>query len=674
MSYTLRFRQIHLDFHTSGHIPGIGSSFHKKSYQETLKKACVNSVTTFATCHHGWSYYKTSVGHMHPELKFDLLRAQYDACREIDINVPIYLTAGVNNWAARNHPEWREVNSDGKYAGWVSPVTEAGFHTMCFNSPYLELLCSQIQEVVQLFPDCNGIFLDIICQSPCCCRWCLEDMHSAGLDARSEADRNIQSRKSLLKYYEQTTAAARSQSPDMPVFHNSGHVIKGDTDILKFFSHLELESLPTGGWGYDHYPSSAAYVRGLGLDFLGMTGKFHTTWGEFGGYKHPNALRYECAAMLALGSKCSIGDQLHPGGTLDESTYRLIGSAYREVELKEPWCTDVTAVSDIALLSSSACSAGQKRESAADDGASRVLLEGHLLFDICDKKFNPENYKLVILPDDVNVDPELEKKLNIFLQHGGRLLLTGTSGIRPEGGFNFDTGAVDCGQSPFEPDYVLPEPNMRGEMLDSPLVMYMNSRRIRIKDGAPLGQIYEPYFNRDYRHFSSHQHTPCRENPSEYPAGVRKGSIIYLAHPVFSIYRYLGAPAYREYALGAIRSLLAEKQSAVTDLPSSARLTLMHQTGMRRYIVHLLSAHLQKRGGPVKDMKGTIVMQHITDVEIIEELPVMYNTVITLRLSEKIKKVTLEPQGKPLAFETQNGGLKMTVPEFTCHQMVVLEY
>jgi hypothetical protein len=56
---------------------------------------------------------------------------------------------------------------------------------------------------------------------------------------------------------------------------------------------------------------------------LGMTGKFHTTWGEFGGFKHPNALRYECAAMLAYGAKCSVGDQLHPLGRMDESTYVL---------------------------------------------------------------------------------------------------------------------------------------------------------------------------------------------------------------------------------------------------------------------------------------------------------------------------------------------------------------
>ena len=40
--------------------------------------------------------------------------------------------------------------------------------------------------------------------------------------------------------------------------------------FLPFFSHLELESLPTGGWGYDHFPLSAKYVAGLGLDYLGM--------------------------------------------------------------------------------------------------------------------------------------------------------------------------------------------------------------------------------------------------------------------------------------------------------------------------------------------------------------------------------------------------------------------
>jgi hypothetical protein len=33
-------------------------------------------------------------------------------------------------------------------------------------------------------------------------------------------------------------------------------VPKGSHAFLKWNSHLELESLPTGGWGYDHFPLS----------------------------------------------------------------------------------------------------------------------------------------------------------------------------------------------------------------------------------------------------------------------------------------------------------------------------------------------------------------------------------------------------------------------------------
>lgn len=65
--------------------------------------------------------------------------------------------------------------------------------------------------------------------------------------------------------------------PGLPVFHNSGHQRRGRRDLAHVNSHLELESLPTGGWGYDHFPLSARYAQTLGMEFLGMTGKFHTS-------------------------------------------------------------------------------------------------------------------------------------------------------------------------------------------------------------------------------------------------------------------------------------------------------------------------------------------------------------------------------------------------------------
>jgi len=62
-------RQVHLDFHTSEFIPDVGARFLKKQWQGALKHGRVNSINIFAKCHHGWSYYPTRVGHVHPNLK-----------------------------------------------------------------------------------------------------------------------------------------------------------------------------------------------------------------------------------------------------------------------------------------------------------------------------------------------------------------------------------------------------------------------------------------------------------------------------------------------------------------------------------------------------------------------------------------------------------------------------
>ncbi|MCZ8098068.1 MAG: hypothetical protein O9972_09145 [Burkholderiales bacterium] len=64
-----------------------------------------------------------------------------------------------------------------------------------------------------------------------------------------------------------------------------------------------------------------------------MTGKFHTTWGEFGGFKTADALRYVASAMLAFGAACSVGDQVHPSGELEEakstdSCHRPVGTRW----------------------------------------------------------------------------------------------------------------------------------------------------------------------------------------------------------------------------------------------------------------------------------------------------------------------------------------------------------
>ncbi len=674
--HQLSYRQIHLDFHTSEHIEGIGEAFDKAAFQQTLRDAHVSSVTAFSCCHHGWSYHPTKVNRMHPGLKFNLLREQMDACHEIGIKVPVYLTAGVHNVASAEHPEWRAIGADGQYLGWTPSILAPGFHNMCFNSPYLDYLCDQIDEVMEMFPDADGIFFDIISQYQCCCRHCLASMAANGLDPTVESDRLKSAEIAIERYYDRTTAAVQRRDAEMPIFHNSGHIFKDQTDRLKYFSHLELESLPTGGWGYDHFPLSAKYCSTLGYDFLGMTGKFHFTWGEFGGFKHPNALRYECAAMIAFGAKCSVGDQLHPTGAINPSTYRIIGEAYAEVEAKEPWCVGTKNVADIAILSHESYHGNPPNQfdNANDTGTARMLLEAHYLFDVINADHDFDGYQAILVPDQFSIGESLREKLSAYLAGGGKVVFSSQSGLNAEkSGFLFDLGADFEGASPYNPDYLEPASEVAPAFVDQPIVVYGTSQRVRATSGRSLGRIFDPYFNRTFEHFCSHRHTPNRPEPSGYDAAVLTDQTLYFAHPIFTIYNQIGAVAYKDWATKCIDELLGDGRSFKSNLPSGARVSLRDQPGENRYVLHLLYAPMIKRGSPV-NLHGGNLAGDGQSVELIEDLPPLVDIEVELKVPRKITRATVEPGGVELPLRQQDGVVGLSIDRFACHGLIALEY
>ena len=489
-------------------------------------------------------------------------------------------------------------------------------------------------------------------------------MLKKNLDPENPDDRKKFAHSVLDNYYKRMNDAVHSIRPNLPIFHNSGHI---HPEFVKYQSHLELESLPTGGWGYDHFPLVAKYCAQLGYQFLGMTGKFHTTWGEFGGFKHPNALKYECAAMLAYGAKCSIGDQLDPSGKLDKGTYCLIGQTYKEVKEKEPWCENVTAVAEIGLLASNL----NKADQPSDIGSSRILLEGHFLFDVIDTNSNWSKYKLLILPDDYQIDASTKTKLDAYLEAGGKLLLSGKSGFDENGNFMFDTGANFFGTSEFSTDFILPQKPYCPDFICTPMVMYMKSERIKVTSGQSLGKVYDPYFNRNYKHFCGHQHAPARQEPSGYDCGVIKGNICYLSHPVFTTYSAFGTVALKDYVVKTIKALLGSPMLA-TNLPSTARVSLMQQDQKNRYILHLLYANTIKRGGEM-DLE-TAYGGKTKSIEIIEDLLPIYDIDITLNVNQKIKSVVLQPQNQPVHFSQNNEQVIFRVQRLKCHQIVVLSF
>lgn len=146
-----------------------------------------------------------------------------------------------------------------------------------------------------------------------------------------------------------------------------------------------------------------------------MTGKFHKSWADFGGFKNQPALEYECFMSLAYGAKCSIGDQLHPSGAINKATYELIGSVYNQVKEKEAWCDDVEAVSEIAVFTPEAIRDDGVRLYPSIQGACKMLVESHYQFDIVDEERDFSKYEVLILPDIITFDSKLLSKVNEYI-------------------------------------------------------------------------------------------------------------------------------------------------------------------------------------------------------------------------------------------------------------------
>ncbi len=653
----MNFRQVNLDFHTSEMIENIGEKFNKEQFQAALKKGCVNSVTLFAKCHHGWSYHPTKTNEMHPHLNFDLLGAQIEAAHEIGVKTPVYISAGLDEKTARRHREWLVRNKD-ESTMWAKDFTEAGYHKLCMSSPYLDYLIEQIEEVCKNY-DADGIFLDIVGVQPCYCQSCIAERTAMGMDPYDEKAVLEHAEMVYKRYAEKTRKAVDKYKKGLPLFHNGGHIRQGRRDLAYYNTHLEIESLPTGGWGYDHFPFSARYCQGLGIEYLGMTGKFHSSWGEFGGFKHPNALRYEVSLAAANGAKCSIGDQLAPNGEMDMVTYDLIGRAYAELKEKEAWLDNVASVSDIAVIApeaySRALSTGQMTQ--VDDsgsGVSRILLEGKYLFDVADFETELDKYKVVILPDVIRADEKFALKLKQFCKNGGKILATGKSALyEDKNEFCLGLGAEWIKESPYRPDYFRPSVKIDG-MGETGYVMYGNGERVRCT-GTELGVRENPYFNRSYKHFCSHQHTP---NSGEYGgAGMTEGQDgIYIAWDIFNDYAVSGEIHLKQIVVFALDRLLGERKTLITNLPAQGVATLMEQSG--RQICHLLYASPVKRGN---------------GVEIIEDILPVYDISVSIRTDKNIRRVYLAPQMEEIPFTYENGRVTVQIKKLECHQMVVFE-
>jgi hypothetical protein len=664
-------REIHLDFHTSGLIGGVGSQFDPASFAKTFKDAGVTAVCLFTRGHHGWCYYPTKVGEQHPHQQVpDLLGAQYRALQKEGIVPSLYTTVCWDELQSDRHPEWLCIRKDGSVmkmdslSGKALSPFEPGWRFLCWNSPYREYVKAQSLEVVARHPDADYLFVDILFNDePCCCPHCIARMKAHGLDPADPKDRERNSLDSAREFMAFLNEAVHQVVPDMPIFYNSrlrvtGNIETGSKPELPYLGATIVESLPSGPWGYDHFPLFARYFQNFDNKMMGHTGKFQKMWGDFGGLKNQAALDYEVFRMMAFGVAASIGDQLPPCGKPDAVTYRLIGNTYRKVAKVERYLVGSKPVDEIGVLLTD----DEKRVFAggfdAEYGAMKMLTQLHFQFSFVDRECDFSPYKVLVLPDSIVVDPALARRLEAYLAAGGKILASYRSGLDSEGRTAIPQFPVTVeGEYPYCPYYVYPAD---GDFIqDTDHVQYLGGAKTTVRDGATvLAKITDPYFDRRWDHFCSHLQTPPDKRTEEAEMVYDGKAIVYFASKKFSCYNRFASRCDRDLVEHGLDLLLDEGQSVRSDLPSTAEVTLRRPAEDPDSLVLAVMHYIPQR--------------RTEGIDIVEDTIPLYGRTFSVQVGRKVSSVTDVTTDTDLPFVTEGDRVSFAIPKIDGYSVVAI--
>jgi hypothetical protein len=576
---------------------------------------------------------------------------------------PIYYTIGWSANDAENHPDWCARDKNGAFQGNLkadAKPTDAkpngGWKRLCAaaGGPYHALILRQVEELCRKYP-VDGFWFDIYhVADRCHCAHCTVRMKQEGVNLDDQAAVARSSALALKEHMRQLRALVARHHPKATVFFNSATHLSNKAIFTERLSDLntqqELEDLPTTWGGYDKLPLEAKYHLGQGSRVVAMSGKFHKSWGEFGGFKHADAIKYEAAAMIANGAACNFGDQLHPSGQMDVETYRNIGEAYRYVEQIEAYGPGGVPYSQLGLWLT--------LENEADHGLVNMLLELHYDFVPADVK-NLHRLSTLIIPSQPCLTATQADAIAAWVKRGGKLVVLGAGALDAQKTrFLLDVGADYAGASAYTFDYTVVQPALGTGVVSTPFLNYQAGLRAKPTTGRTLAAIREPYFNRTYGQYSSHANTPYQLADSAFPAVVQQGNVIFFAHAIDRLYYKHGVRLHRQLLQNALDLLDSAPVLKVTGLPSSGRVSLLRQTDKNRYVAHVLYSPALQRG----------------EVKVIEDFPPIPGVKLTVRVPERVTKVRTIPVGETLAFTQEAGVLTVAVPTFTMHTGIVLEY
>lgn len=634
------------DNHTQQENPDVGRDFDADAFAEEIRKCGVDYVTFHARCNVGMAYYDTKIGTRHPSLKYDLFGKLAEACRRRNIALTAYLNGGISTVEAVQHREWRTMYMRGKDPfGRVDPFSI----TMCPNTEYRDHLLGMIREIAENYP-VEGFFIDCLCSFPCVCPTCVKMMKERGIDCNDESAVAGFAHESMLRLCRDIAETARAVIPE-PMLYFNGALFGEVRDLDAFF---DCECLPTSVWGYEYLPTMAHFMRNIvpGKQCFNMTGRFYN-WGDFGGLRSAESLKFDLFYGLAHGMRPNIGGHFHPRGDRDQAVFDRIREVYSALRKYDAWYDDAVNLADTAILYP--YDTGDMRWIPSMRGCVRMLDELKIQFDIllADTEKPLNSYKLLILPENVRVTEPMAEKIRAFIAGGGAFFACGKNAAEH---FGAELGIRYEGESGLDPVYFRMKDTFAEGMDDMFLSLYAPASRASLDGASCAARLVKPYYNKGWNGEYAVYYTPPQEE-TEMPFLTVNGRCVWCSGDLFTGYFNRGALHLRDIFRNVAASLNGRPLFVSVDLPAFVRATVMEQPG--RYNVNLIAYAPEKRG-------------EITVVE--DAAAVVGGRFKVLTGDRRVKSVVLAPEGSPVDFSVEDGYADIRMPVFKGYAMAVIEF
>jgi hypothetical protein len=393
-----------------------------------------------------FAYYNSAAARKCPNLgDRDLLREILDAARPHGLPIVAYCQVQYDDSSWRAHPEWR-------MKGWED--NDLGGR-LCYNSGYIEFIKAVLSEMMAY--EVAGFHVDMLDYGfappvGCWCANCRAAFRGTYGDDLPPMDtwddrwrRVLQFRAdSNTRFCKDVEAHVKAKRPELSVDFNyhgyppfswypgqlpAKHAANGD--------FVTAEGLP---WIFGHNNPSLLSLFMLGArpegPVQGVTSRGVFDYHDF--TVRPAAeIKWEVMTYLAHGAQCTIVDKLYYDGALEPLAYDRIGEAFAEARAKRDVFGHEPAP-EVGLYYSAPSRdwwgrADPPKYMRAFWGAHLAMLQSHIPMGvIVDELVSAEllaKYPVVLLAGTTIVSAGEADLLAAYVREGGRLIVTGLSGV-----------------------------------------------------------------------------------------------------------------------------------------------------------------------------------------------------------------------------------------------------